>query len=107
MTHRQNGPFLMTFCKIPQNYVTSDLYNNFCLYVCELQRMLQSLSQSMELSDEVAYLVDYVWREAMGTLSVILKVPVRSVSLEKVNIYLVCYVWTKLGEDSEFSCRCM
>lgn len=39
----------------------------------------------MELSDEVAYLVDFVWREAMGTLSAILRVPVRSVSLEKVN----------------------
>ena len=40
----------------------------------------------MVLQDEVAYLVDFVWREAMGTLATILRVPVRSVTLEKVSI---------------------
>ena len=46
--------------------------------------MLQCHAQTMTLSDEVEYIVDYVWREAMGTLAAILAVPVRSMSLEKV-----------------------
>ena len=70
------------------------VYNINCFYInCYLKYKQQALETGLRdgppISDEVARLVEYVWREAMGELRDILSVPYRKIGMGKVSIALI------------------
>ena len=47
-----------------------------------------------EIHPLVAQLVEYIWAEAIGELESVLSIPVQSIKLEQVRIYMYVYMYT-------------